>query len=177
MKKLLKSLRARFARENGNATIEFVILFPVFISLVTSAFEAGLFTTRQAMLERATEVAVRELRLGLDTVQTHDELKARICNEAGLIPQCDSALLVELVPVSTATWDMRTGATNCIDRDEDITPATTFQQGVSNELMLVRVCAVVSPMNPVSGLGLKMPKVNESDYALVAASAFVNEPS
>ncbi len=177
MKRFLKFLRARTKREDGNASIEFVLLFPVFISIFGSAFEAGLLTSRQAMLERATEGAVRDLRLGVSSVATHDDLKARICNVAGLIPNCDEALLIELVPVSTQTWDMRWGEFRCIDRDEDITPVTSFSQGGSNELMLVRVCAVVNPMNPVAGLGLKLPKVNASDYALVAASAFVNEPS
>lgn len=177
MKRLLAFLKKRSRCENGTATVEFVILFPVFISIFGSAFEAGLLTTRQVMLERATEVAVRDLRLGLGTVATYDELKARVCNVAGIIPDCMSALHIELAPISTATWDMRTGATECIDRDEDITPVTSFTQGGSNELMLVRVCAVVRPMSPMTGLGLRLPKVNTSDYALVAASAFVNEPS
>ena len=42
--------------------------------------------------------------------------------------------------------------------------------------MLVTVCAVFSPMVPTTGLGLKLPKVNSTDYALIAMSAFVNEP-
>lgn len=177
MKRLISNLRKRARCEKGTATLEFVILFPVFISIFGSAFEAGLYTTRQVMLERATDIAVRDLRLGTSTVATYQDLKARICNVAGIIPDCMNAVHVELAPVSTTDWNMRTGATACIDRDEDITPVTSFTQGGSNELMLVRVCAVVQPMSPMTGLGLKMPKVNASDYALIAASAFVNEPS
>lgn len=177
MKRLLASLTKRLHRNEGSASIEFVILFPVFISIFGSGYEAGLLTTRQVMLERATEVAVRDLRLGISSVATYDELRARVCNVAGIIPDCMNALHIELAPVSTTTWDIRTGETACIDRDEDITPVTSFTQGGSNELMLVRVCAVVRPIIPTTGLGLKLPKVNSSDYALVAASAFVNEPS
>ncbi|MDJ0627548.1 MAG: TadE/TadG family type IV pilus assembly protein [Rhodobacter sp.] len=173
---MAKILR-RFGREDGNATIEFVVLFPVFIAIFGSAFEAGLFSTRQALLERATDVAVRDLRLGDPGVANFDDLKARICNVAGVIPDCMGAVHIELAPVSTETWDMRLGATACIDRDEDITPVVSFTQGGSNELMLVRVCAVVRPMSPFTPLGLKMPKINTSDYALVSAAVFVNEPS
>lgn len=177
MKRLLACLSRALRREDGNATIEFVILFPVFISVFGSAFEAGLLTTRQVMLERATEIAVREVRLGSDAVETSDDLKRYICNLAGVIPDCMDALLIELSPVSTETWNMRTGATACIDRDEDIVPVVEYTQGGSNELMLVRACAVVTPFSPMTGLGLKLPKVNASDYGLIATSAFVNEPS
>ncbi len=177
MKTLLNALLRRFQREDGNASIEFVILFPLFISIFGSAFEAGLVKTRLVLLERATDVAVRDLRLGNDNVDTFDELKARICNVAGLIPDCMEALHIELSSVSTDTWDMRMGATACIDRDEGIAPVVSFAQGGSNELMLVRVCAAVRPMSPITPLGLQLPKINSSDYALVSAAVFVNEPS
>jgi hypothetical protein len=48
--------------------------------------------------------------------------------------------------------------------------------GGGNDVMLVRICAVFEPIFPTLGLGAQLTRVNESDYALVAAAAFVNEP-
>ena len=177
MRRILTHIRERFGREDGSATIEFVLLFPLFLGIFASAYEAGLLSTRQAMLIRATDLAVRDLRLGVDSTPTHEELKNSICNYAGVIPNCDEALHVELEPVSTTTWSFRTGQVQCVDRDEDITPVVNVDEGGDNEVMLITVCAVIEPMIPVTGLGLKLPKVNESDYAIIAMSAFVNEPS
>ncbi|MDJ0630032.1 MAG: pilus assembly protein [Rhodobacter sp.] len=174
---MLKTLGARFAREDGNATIEFVILFPLFLGVFASAFEAGLLSTRHAMLDRATDLAVRDLRLGVDPTPTYDELKSSICNYAGVIPDCGNALHVELETVDKANWSFRTGQIQCIDREEDITPVVSFSPGVQHEMMLITVCAVVETMIPVTGLGLKLPKISGDDYALITMSAFVNEPS
>ena len=178
MKRLINRLRGLCRAENGSSTIEFVILFPFFILIFTSAFEASILTTRQVMLDRGVDLAVRELRLGIGDTPTHDQLKAKICNYAGLIPNCDNSLHIELEKVSTDDFAMRTGQVQCVDRDQDIVPAQSFTPGTKNDLMLVTVCAVFRPLNPTSGLGLKLPKVNGgSYYGLVSMSAFVNEPS
>lgn len=178
MIRLLRSLRARLAAEDANATIEFVFLFPLFIGIFSSSFEAAMLTSRQVLLERATDMVVRELRLGIGETPTHDELKTRICEYAGVIPDCDQSLNIELEIVSTETFAIRTGAVQCVDREQDITPALSFTPGLKNELMLVTVCAVFQTMNPVSGLGLRLPKLGGNGYyGIVATSAFVNEPS
>lgn len=169
-------LKQFWRREDGVSSIEFVILFPIYISVFGSAFEAGLLNTRYAMLERAVDLAVRDLRLGVDPTPTHAELVSSICNYAGVIPDCDNALHVELENISTTDWTFRTGAVQCVDRDENIKPVVNFTGGGLNALMLVTVCAAIEPMVPISALGMKLPKINSTDYALVAMSAFVNEP-
>jgi hypothetical protein len=134
-------------------------------------------TVRHVMLERATDIVIRDLRLGRGMAPTHDELKSQICNLAGIIPDCGTALHIELETVSKANWTYRTGQVQCVDRDEEIEPALNYVQGSPpNELMLVTVCVVVEPMVPTTGFGLSLPRVNSSDYALIAMSAFVNEP-
>jgi len=177
MSRLRRIWRRWRGGEDGSASVEFVILFPVFMTLFGSAFEAGLLTVRQVMLERATDIAVRSLRIGTGAPDTHEDLKRMVCNIAGVIPDCMEAVHIELEPISTSTWDMNLGQVQCIDRDEDIQPVVNFSPGGANELMIVRVCAVFRPYIPTSGLGLKLPKVNATDYALIAASAFVNEPA
>ncbi len=176
IRRAIKHLSRFRRREDGVSSVEFVILFPLYIALFGSAYEAGLINTRYAMLERGLDLAVRDLRLGTDPTPTHAELVSAICNYAGVIPDCSNALHVELENVSTTDWTYRTGQVQCIDRDENIKPVINFTGGGLNALMLVTVCAVFEPMVPVTGLGMRLPKVNSSDYALVAMSAFVNEP-
>ncbi len=178
--KLLQTLRRRLARrlgrEDGGATIEFCVLFPLFIFVFGSGLEAGLMNSRHAMLERAVDLAVRDLRLGRDPTPTYGELKSAICNYAGVIPECDKSLHLELEKISTADWSFRTGKVQCIDREQEITPKVSFTGGGFNDMMLVTVCAVFRPIFPNSGLGRSLPRVGKDDYALIATSAFVNEP-
>ena len=167
----------RFARQDrGASTIEFVIWFPFFFVLVCSSIESGLMMTRHVMLERGLDITVRALRLGLWTAPDHDDLKRAICESALIIPECQESLSVELVPVSTATWALPTGAVTCTDRSEEIQPVTQLIPGISNEMMLIRVCSKFSPFFPITGLGMNMPRDGAGNYALVSASAFVNEP-
>ncbi len=178
LKPLFRGLRALRRREDGNATIEFVILFPAFIMIFVSAFESGILMTRNVMLERALDISVRGLRLGVwKPAPTHTELKRTICNLAGIIPDCMNTVLVELRPVDNNTWEPLTPNATCVDRDEEINTTPNFNSGTDNELMLVRVCAVFDPIFPLSSLGLKLAQDNTGAYALVATTAFVNEPS
>ena len=173
----LLSRIARFGRrERGASTIEFVIWFPFFVVLVCSSLESGLMMTRHVMLERGLDITVRALRLGLWSAPTHDDLKRAICDSALIIPNCGDSLSVELLPVSTATWVLPTGAVSCTDRSAQIQPVTQLVPGISNEMMLIRVCSKFSPFFPATGLGMNLPKDGAGHYALVSSSAFVNEP-
>jgi len=174
----LGAVAARLRRfrkaDNGSSTIEFVILFPIFIIIFMSCFEAGMLMTRQVMLERAVDLSVRDLRLGHWAPPTHDEIKKTICNRAGIIPDCMNALLVELQPVSKSTWTPLPPQVTCQDKSNPITPA--FAGGAENEMMIVRACAITKPWFYATGLGLKLPLVDGEHYAIVSSSAFVNEP-
>ena len=59
---------------------------------------------------------------------------------------------------------------------EPIKPVTTFDTGVGDNMMLIRACTKFDPIFPTSGLGFQLPRDNTGAYALVAATAFVNEP-
>jgi len=171
---------ARFGkRQDGSATIEFVILFPIFMVMFLSSVESGIMMLRHAMLERGTDMAVRSLRLNTGSPPTFAELKSAICNYAGLIKNCNQAVQIELVPVDTKNWTLAMdGNIKCRDRSSNINPATetTYKPGASNELMIVRVCAIVDPIFPGTGLGSILPLKPDGGYALVSMSAFVNEP-
>ncbi len=170
-------LRRKAREEDGaTATIPFVIFLPFFMLLIMSALEMGTLMLRHVMLERALDMSVRDLRLGNWVNPTHAEFKRQVCNRAGVIPDCLNVLLVELRPVSTTTWEPLSAGPICVDRAETIQPVTTFDDGVGDEMMLIRACAKFDPIFPTSGLGFQLPKDNTGAYALVSATAFVNEP-
>ncbi len=173
----LMAAAARLSRrEDGNATIEFVLLFPALITLFLMVVETGVLMTRGVMLDRAVDMSMRELRLGTLTPMTPAGLRSSICKNALIISNCQNVLTVELRPISTTTWTPLTGATSCVNRDANIKPVLDFHPGIKNEMMLVRVCAIFDPFFPTSGLAAQIKVDNSGGYALVAMSAYVNEP-
>jgi len=174
--KLAGMIRRALGRENGNATIEFVILFPALMTLFLMVVETGVLLTRGVMLDRAVDISMRELRLGTLTPMTHAGLKTSICANSVIIPDCENVVLIELRPVSTATWATLTGPTTCVDRSAVVQPVLDFIQGVQNEMMVVKVCAVFDPFFPSGQLAAQIKMDNDDGYALVAMSAYVNEP-
>jgi hypothetical protein len=84
---------------------------------------------------------------------------------------------VELVPVDTTSWNLPSPNATCVNRGATIQPVTTVTQGTGDEMMIIRACAIVDPLFPGTGLGLDLPKDASGGFALVATSAFVNEPS
>jgi len=172
----LGKIARRLRREDGNATVEFVLLFPAIITLFLMSFELGLYLTRSVMLDRAVDISMRELRLGTLDPMNHDQLKNEICSNSVIIPNCQDVVLVELRPVSTATWEPLGGDVTCVDRSEEIQPVLDFVPGAANEMMLVRVCAIFDPLFPTTGLAAQMQLDPTGAYALVTTSAYVNEP-
>ncbi len=164
--------------EDGAVTIEFVILFPIFMSIFFAAFETGFMMVRNVMLERGVDYAVRELRLGAPNPPTFQEFKDTVCARSVIIRDCDNVIQVQLEPVDMDTWGPLDQQPRCIDIESNIDPAdaTTYITGNDQELMLVRVCALFEPLFPSTGLGMMTRYNDRGDYALVATSAFVNEP-
>jgi len=69
------------------------------------------------------------------------------------------------------------GPIKCVNKvDPDITPAASFDPGDVEQIMLVRACVLVAPVFPGSGLGANLARQQNGEYALVATSAFMNEP-
>jgi Flp pilus assembly protein TadG len=165
--------------ESGTSSIEFVILFPMFMAIFFAAFESGYLMLRNVMLERSVDLAVRELRLGDPQPPTFDEFKQQICDNTYFISNCADRVQVQLRPVNMTTWGPLNGDPRCIDVESALDPfdQTEYAVGGNNELMMVRVCALFQPMFPTTGLGLNMQYDGQGNYALVVTTAFVNEPS
>lgn len=174
--RLSRVLRRLGLSETGSASVEFVIVVPVFLAIFMSAFESGLLTLRHAMLERSVDISVRNLRLGLWEDPTPELLREAICANAVIIPDCREVLLLELIPVDMATWTMPPVAAACVNRDEEIQPLTQFNPGAQNQVMLVKACAIFDPIFPFTGIGLQLVR-EDGGYAIAASSVFANEPS
>ncbi len=172
-----RALRRGARREDGSSTIEFVFYFPLFFAVLASSIEAGIFMSRQVMLERAVDISLRSLRLGTMEDPSANALRDAICDETVIIRNCREVLLLELRRIDTTTWDGLETPASCIDRNEEIQPVTQFTPGTDNELMMVRACVVVDPIIPTSGLAMALPRDASGGYRLLASSVFVNEPS
>ena len=169
-------LKRLWRDSEGSATVEFVVVFPFFISLFLSSVELGMITLRHTMLERGLDLAVREIRLGTGNAPQHDDIKQDICDYAGMIPNCLATLRLEMVQV-----DLRNGVTfpdeaDCVDTSKDVEPVRSFVNGQENDMMILRACVKFDPLFPTTGLGKKLHVDGAGQAALIAVSAFVQEP-
>lgn len=171
-----RPLRRLARSEEGASTLPFVIFMPFYLLFVVSSIEMGLMMVRHVMLERGLDIAVRELRLGLNPNPSFTSVKTSICRNAGFIPNCMNSLHLELRPISKTTWEPLSSGAQCINRATEPNPIIRFDPGASNEMMLIRACAIVKPMAPGFGLGASIQKDTSGYYRLVSSTAFVNEP-
>ncbi|MHC0054906.1 TadE/TadG family type IV pilus assembly protein [Actibacterium sp. D379-3] len=176
-RRLGRRLRRLLRREDGTATVEFVIMVPIFMLLFVSNFEVSMIMIRQMMLDRGLDLAMRELRLGTWPNPTTAILKQEICSHtAGLISDCENQMMLELIPVPAASWTLPGPNATCKDRSADLEPATTFDAGAQNQLMVVRACVLIDPFFPGTELALMLERNPGDGMPLAATSGFVNEP-
>jgi len=169
-------MKRGFISEAGTASLEFVIIVPVIMMIFMAAIESGAFMTRLIMLERSVDNVMRSLRLGQIQNPTADLLKSQICNGSVIMQDCAANITIDLQPVSTTTWGFPANSPECVNRDQNLTPATTFNPGAQHEIMMVRVCVIQEAIFPLVGLGLKLSRDESGGYALATTTAFVNEP-
>ncbi|PUB18779.1 TadE/TadG family type IV pilus assembly protein [Yoonia sediminilitoris] len=173
---------AKFVKDEAGATsIEFVIVFPVFMLFFGMIYESGMVSARHVMLERGVDIAVRDVRIGVITDPTPDRLRARICEVALLIPNCDTQLKLDMVTRSLRDWTPIPTDVLCANRGDPAAPKVRYTNGGNNELVYLRVCARFDPVMPTTGLGKAIVENNSDSaaggsFALIASSAFVVEP-
>ncbi len=175
-KRLRGALRRLGLSESGAATVEFVIVFPFFVGVFLSSFDVAMMNIRAVMVEQAMDKAVRRIRLSSGSNLNYNQIVKDICEDAYLIPDCRKSLRIQMTPVSTNDWAGMQNDIECVKRNQPIQPLLNFKNGVENELMLIRICAIVDPIFPGIGVGRSMPKDDSGGYQIMASSAFVNEP-
>lgn len=170
-------LRRLWRREDGVAAMEFVLMVPVLLAVFMSAFECGLLMTRSILVEHAVDVTMRELRLGHYGRVTNALLKDEICRRTIIFGDCASNITVQLDRISQTNWAIPTPPPTCVNSNDDAEPVVDMNVGQDNDLMLVRVCVSLPAIFPGMGLALNLPQDELGNYALVARTAFVVEPS
>ncbi|QCO58032.1 pilus assembly protein (plasmid) [Pseudorhodobacter turbinis] len=176
MRRLRKRILHTIRAEDGVASLEFVLAIPVILAVFMASMESGVLMTRFIMLEQSVDMVMRNLRLGQYPNPDADLLKDEICSRTVIMNDCKQAISIEMMPISTTAWNMPGNNMGCVDREDNVQPALTFDPGAAHEIMLVRVCVVQDAVFPTTGIGLKLPKDGQGGYGLVAMSAFVNEP-
>lgn len=174
---MIARLKNFLCREDGEATVDFALMFPVVIGVFMCAAEMGGIQMRQAMMERAMDIVVRDLRLGKPEYRDPAVLKAAVCAEALLLTDCDTNMKLEMGPVATRGFTYQEGGGDCIDRNQPMNPVINFTAGANNEIMLIRFCYLHDPIFPAVGLGKVLPPVVNGGYKMMASTFFVNEPT
>ena len=177
MTRALKTVWRRFRRSQaGSATVEFAIVFPAVITVLLSGIELGLVSLQHAMLERAVDITVREIRLGTGSAPQHDQIKQMICDNAMFIRNCDQNLRLEMRPVDIHNFATLDATADCTDSAEPTKPVKEFTPGQQNQLMLLRACLRFDPVFPDAVLGSALDKDASGQSAIVSMTAFVQEP-
>lgn len=172
----IRRLTQALRREDGTATMEFVLVIPVLLTIFMASFESGLIMVRSILLEQSVDMTMRELRLGHYPNADADLLKREICSRTIIFAKCESNIMLEMQRVSTATWAMPSTPVTCVDREEEVQPVLFLQIGQQNDVMLMRVCIVQDLMFPTTGIGLGLPKDAGGGIGLITETAFVTEP-
>lgn len=167
----------RFLRdEGGNASVEFVLVFPAYLALMLMSIELGFVTLRHTLLERGLDIAVREVRLGTGTAPQHDDIKDLICENALMIRDCDTTLRLEMRSADIRAFNSLDTTVDCTDSSEPSKPVRDFTPGQQNQLMLLRACLRFDPLFPDEALGSALVKDANGQSSIVSMTAFVQEP-
>jgi TadE-like protein len=177
MIRFMKRLRPFRLREDGTATMEFVLMIPLFLAVFMASFESGLLMVRSILLDQSVDIAMRELRLGHLANVDANVLRTEICKNTIIFANCEASMMIQLDRVSTTAWAMPGDPVSCVNRDEVINAVTALQIGQQNDVMLIRVCAIQDAIFPTTGIGLGLSMDTGGGYALISRSAFVVEPT
>ncbi|OYU20166.1 MAG: pilus assembly protein TadE [Rhodobacteraceae bacterium PARR1] len=181
MTRIGRHLRKLWKDEAGTASVEFVIMFPLIFAMFFASFESGYMVLRSAMLERSLDLTVRDLRLGNLKKPTVEYLQQRLCSRTDMFEDCERSLTIELTRVNTSFNNLPTVDAVCQRRSPEIQAgiqSNTVNTGQENELMVVRACLVVDALFPSAFMGVNTAMADANGtYALLATSAFVNEPN
>jgi hypothetical protein len=183
----MTDLRTFLADEKGTATIEFVLVVPLILTVFFASFESSFFMIKQVMLDRSVDIVVRDIRLGNLDGLNHRDLKKRFCETSALAEPttCIDKMRIWMQPINTADFKMLVPQRNCMDKSAKIDPLIDpptgeFAYGADNDIMLLSICLLEEPLFPTTIVGAALVADNgngdEELYGIVVNSVFVNEP-
>jgi len=163
---------------NGVTAIEFALLAPILFPLVFSLFELGLLYTKLAMLDHAISNSAKTIYVGHAATGsvTKTDIEEQICRDMVIGgTDCTDNLIIELITVS-GFGSLPTSEAVCRDSDVALNPAAQYSPGMANEIVFLRACFMSKLLTPGIGYGLRLPATEGGKYALIASTAFANEP-
>ncbi|HKL07076.1 MAG TPA: TadE/TadG family type IV pilus assembly protein [Roseovarius sp.] len=177
---MIRFIKTRIARmrgeETGSASVEFVIMFPIFFLFMLFSLELGIVTYRHALLERALDLTVRGVRLTTGEEWQHDDIKTGLCKVSLLGSTCMNDLKLEMKKTDIRNYAGLDPQADCTDKSETVAPVYKFTNGDSNDLMLIRACLKYDPLFPGTVFGKAINKDSSGQGMIVSVSAFVQEP-
>lgn len=174
----MKHFRKWFRRDEGAAAMEFVLVFPVILTVFFTSLETSTILVRQAMLERAVDITVRDMRLSNAEFLTTTLISNQICNNARIIRDCRDTISLEVNPIERPSYAMPSLQTSCTNRQAQIPNPTQFDpsQTQPNQLMLLRVCVELDPLLPLSAFMVDLNSRMNGTLFLETSTIFVTEP-
>lgn len=140
----------------------------------------GIVTVRQTLLVRGCEIAIREARLGTGVNFIHNQMHGMICDGAVIFENCEANLRLEMIASDPRNYTKLPNTVDCVQHaageSEVLNPVREFTAGQSHEVMIVRACMLYDPVFPTSQLALDRTTDQNGKSALVAVSAFNQEP-
>lgn len=173
---------ARFRHdESGAVTIPTLPWIVFYLFLTFGAIEMSIMIMKQTLFDRGVALTARIMQLGLDSKPDEETLKKTICSNLVFISNCMDKLSVETFSVDQSDWSSTlTGkALNCETSSDNTTPPpSNVEYGTDDQMMLMRACVRVRPMMEASPFAKALTAAWPwgDEYALVATTAFVNEP-
>ncbi|HEY0213552.1 MAG TPA: hypothetical protein VGC40_08205 [Paenirhodobacter sp.] len=163
--------------ETGAVTLPTLFWIPLFFMILLMAVEVMVINMRQVLLDRAVEVATRDLRLGSASIPSHDALKTRICQIIAFVPDCATNLAVEVFPVNLSNWSLvNPEAPRCSDITSTLVDDPVFDPATGNQLVALRACLRLKPMTRLDPMALALHLDATGRFALSSTTVFVNEP-
>lgn len=160
----------------GAAALEFAMVAPILIGLILGTIELGWVMTQNMMLDRALDMTVREVRVGLLQNPTLERVRSKVCERAVVLTDCEESLALEFLPITTKA-DYPTDNTRCMTRGSNPKPVLRFSTGGRDQLVFVRACFIVEPLTPMLGGLLSLPTDDQGVHRIVAKSGFMSEPA
>ena len=162
--------------QRGAAALEFAIVGPIFLALLLSIFEAGIFYFVSATVDTATKQAARLVRTGqAQDGLTREDFFNRVCDIVKTFGNCQKKLTVEVTRFNSFDALSKDNSTpTCRDADEEAVGNIGYQTGGRREIVRVRVCYLQPVLTP--GLGLNLNHTNNGEARLISTMIFRNEP-
>ena len=179
--KLLKKGGVK-AAQAGAATVEFVIVFPVFMIAFYWLFDTGWIAFQVVQLDRGVELTTRELMVS-DVTETmtdseaHEYLKGRVCDQT-IIRDCRENLILEIRQFDDFTTRSAANLA-CVNRTDEIEPKYTADAGnctSEDEIVIFRACLLVDLLMPPALSMYDGTATSDGALEVRSTSAFVNEP-